>query len=510
MPPPLSPRHYERSPENASFSPGIWVTVLRGLVFMAVLAGGGWAYYYFSWQYRLPQERVLTDEQGHKMQVRLDGRADDAVRFTLLADGTTHYYPITELAPEDQAFARQLPVNFTMGVPLDYVLTDKQGSAQPVRIEARSDNWVKYTIPADAVAHYRLISALSPVDQALVQTLPQTLTFDYPVDYIMTDAQGHAKTVRFLGHSSDTVNYQVLPDGKPQAQPIAELSAQDQLFVRQLPSYMTLEYPVDRTLTDAQGKRIEAHILARNPAVVKYTLKDSGTTVYTPVTFLSDADQKFLNLLPVNLNMRFPMEYTLTDQDGKSIAARIDAASPQLLKLYALTDGSTRYYPIAMLSDADQKLIALMPQVQLNLTYPVQCSIADQSGRELQVSLLGRSSTDVKFTLMTDGTTHSYPLTRLGQADQAFLKTLPMNLGSIEASGTQHPTAVDSAVTQNLLDRIASLKSDDANLSVQIADPSTSPNDRQFLQGKLQTNKDEIKALQQELNAAQQNGGTPP
>ena len=95
MPPPLSPRHYERSPENASFSPGIWVTVLRGLVFMAVLAGGGWAYYYFSWQYRLPQERVLTDEQGHKMQVRLDGRADDAVRFTLLADGTTHYYPIT-------------------------------------------------------------------------------------------------------------------------------------------------------------------------------------------------------------------------------------------------------------------------------------------------------------------------------------------------------------------------------------------------------------------------------
>jgi len=208
--------------------------------------------------------------------------------------------------------------------------------------------------------------------------------------------------------------------------------------------------------------------------------------------------------------LHYPMEYTLTDQSGNPIAARIDAASSQLLKLTTLTDGATRYYPIALLSDSDQKLIALMPQVRLDLTYPVQCSIADQNGHELQVSIVGRSGTDVKFTLLSDGSTHSYPLTRLGTADQMFLKMLPMNLGSLEAAGTQHASAVDTAVTQNLLDRIANLKSDDTNLSVQIADPATSPNDRQLSVDQLEHNKEEIKSLQQQLSAAQSNGGTLP
>ena len=511
MPPPLAPSHYQRPPPADSISPGLLVTLLRGLIFLAILGGCGWAYYYFYWQYRLPQERVLTDQQGHAMQVRLDGRADDAVRFTLLSDGTTHYYPIAQLATGDQEFARQLPVNFTMGVPLDYVLTDKQGKAQPVRIEARNDDWVKYSTPDDTLAHYSSIPTLSPVDQALVLSLPPTLSFDYPLDCTLTDAQGHSTGVRILGHSADTVNYMVLPDGKPQARAIAELSAPDQLFVRALPSYfMAMDYPVDRTLTDTQGNHMEAHILARNTAIVKFTLKNTGATQYFPMSSLSDADQRFLNLLPVNLNLHFPMEYTLTDQAGQSIAARIDAASAQLLKLTTLTDGATRYYPIALLCDSDQKLIALMPQIRMNLDYPVECSLADQSGRELEVSILGRSGTDVKFTLMTDGSTHSYPLAKLGQADQLFVKMLPMNLGSLEAAGGPIVSEVDSAVTQNLLDRIANLKSDDTNLSVEIADPSTSPNDRQLTLEKLKTNKDEIKSLQQELNAAQDNGGTPP
>ena len=511
MPPPLAPSHYQRPPPESSFSPGMLVTLLRGLIFLAVLGGCGWAYYYFSWQYRLPQERVLTDQTGHEMQVRLDSRADDAVRFTLLSDGTTHYYPISQLETGDQEFARQLPVNFTMGVPLDYVLTDKQGKAQPVRIEARSDDWVKYSTPDDPVPHYSSIPTLSPVDQALVLTLPPTLTFEYPLDYTLTDAQGHATGVRILGHSADTVNYVVLPDGKPQARAIAELSSPDQLFVRALPSYfMAMEYPVDRTLTDTQGNRMEAHILARNAAIVKFTLKDNGSTQYFPMSSLSDSDQRFLSLLPANLDLHFPMEYTLTDQAGKSIAARIDAASAQLLKLTTLTDGATRYFPIALLCDSDQKLIALMPQIRMNLDYPVLCSLADQNGRVLAVSILGRSGTDVKFTMMVDGSTHSYPLAKLGQADQLFVKTLPMNLGSLEAAGGPQLTEVDSAVTQNLLDRISTLKNDDTNLSVEIADPSTSPNDRQLSEEKLKTNKDEIRSLQQELSAAQQNGGAPP
>jgi hypothetical protein len=483
------------------------VTLMRGFMFLVVFGAGGWVYYYYYWQYRLPQERVLTDEKGQAMQVRLDGRADDAVRFTLLSDGTMHYYPIALLSAADQAFATKLPVNLTLGVPLDYVLTDPHGKSLPVRIEGRDDNWIRYTTPTDAVAHYSLISSLNPTDQALVQLLPTGLVFQYPVDYTLTDSQGRPHAVRFLGHSTAIVKYSVVADGSIQVQPIASLSAQDQSFVKLLPPYIALDYPVDRTMTDVQGKTFDAHILGRSTGVVKLTLASDGTTQYYPVSSLSDADQKFLQQLPLNLSLRYPMEYNLTDQAGKSMNVRIEASSPQLVKFTLLTDASTHYYPIALLSEADQKLLWQMPAVSLNLNYPLECSLTDQGGRELAVRLEGRSDEAVKFTLLADGTTHNYPLSKLGAADQMFLKMLSVNLSNSETiTASTQPSAVDSAVVQNLLDRLATLKSDDTDIEVQIASPNTMGNDRMFLQEKLTHNKSEIKSLQKELEVAR-NGG---
>ena len=153
--------------------------------------------------------------------------------------------------------------------------------------------YTSYTTPTDSVAHYSLISSLNPTDQALVQLLPSGLVFQYPVDYTLTDSQGRPHAVRFLGHSTSIVKYSVVADGSIQVQPIASLSAQDQAFVRLLPAYIALDYPVDRTLTDVQGKTFDAHILGRSTGVVKLTLASDGTTQYYPVSTLSDAEDVY-------------------------------------------------------------------------------------------------------------------------------------------------------------------------------------------------------------------------
>src|SRR5882672_8773888 len=103
---------------------------------------------------------------------------------------------------------------------MDYVLTDAHGQGQPVRIEGHNNDWIKYTTTSDQVIHYSLISSLSPTDQALVQLMPPGLLFSYPVEYTLTDAQGHAKVVRFLGHSQDMVKYEAVPEGGIQVVPI--------------------------------------------------------------------------------------------------------------------------------------------------------------------------------------------------------------------------------------------------------------------------------------------------
>jgi hypothetical protein len=506
---PLAPQHYPDNPRKESFfTPGTMVMLMRGFLFLVVLAGCGWAYYYYYWQYRLPQERVLTDAKGRTMQVRLEGRADEAVKFTLLADGTMHYYPIAQLSPQDQEFTQNLPVNITLGVPLDYVLTDAHGQGQPVRIEGHNDDWIKYVTTSDQATHFSLVSTLSPTDQALVQLLPPGLLFSYPVDYTLTDGKGLSTPVRFLGHSQDMVKYQTTADGGVQVVPIASLSPLDQSFVRQLPPYMALDYPVDHAMTDAQGRSFQAHILGRSAGVVKLTLAADGSLQYYPMSYLSEADQKFLQQLPQNLVLRYPMDYNLTDQSGKTMAVRIESGSAQLLRLTMLTDGSTHYYPIAMLSEQDQKLFWQMQSAQMSVDFPLECTLTDQNGRALTVRLEGRSADAVEFTLLADGTKHTYPLAKLSAPDQMFLRLMPVNLGAHElASSSIQPSVVDSAVMQNVLDRLDALNKEDEDLSSQIADPNTMPNDVQYAQDKLQRNRLEIRSLQQQLQAARANGG---
>jgi hypothetical protein len=452
---------------------------------------------------------MLTDDKGQAMQVRLEGRADDAVKFTLLADGTLHYYPIALLSALDQEFAHALPVTVTLGVPLDYVLTDPHGKGLPVRIDGHNSRWVKYTTSADQVTHYCLISTLATADQALVQLLPQEISFEYPLEYTFTDLQGNTKPVRILGHSEDVVKYAQVPDGAIQVVQIANLSPLDQEFVRQLPSVMTLNYPVDHMLTDSQGRSFQARILGRATGVIELELVADGTKQYLALSSLSEEDRKFVQQLPLNLSLHYPLEYTLTDQTGKTIPARLEAGDAELVKLTLLSDGSTHYYPISLLSDSDQKLLWQIPPARLNLTFPLECTLTDVTGRQIAARIEGRSSEAVKVTRLSDGTTHILPTSKLSLADQLFMKLMPMNLGNAElANSITKPTAVESAVVQNLLDRLAVLKQQSKDLEVQIADPSTMPNDRQFMQDKLMRVRAEVRSLTKEIQDAQ-TGGPP-
>jgi hypothetical protein len=241
--------------------------------------------------------------------------------------------------------------------------------------------------------------------------------------------------------------------------------------------------------------------------VVKLVLTADGTTQFFPMAYFTPVDQTFLKQLPLNLTLQYPMEYSLTDQAGKSIPVRLEAGNAQVVKTTYLSDGSTHYYPIALLSEMDQKLLFQMPASSVNLSFPLLCTLTDLSGRQQAVRLEGRTNEAVKFTLLSDGSSHVYPLAKLGLPDQTFLRMIPINLGTSEATvASTKSTAVEAAYVQSLLDRLASLKSETAQLQAQITDPNTMANDRQFAKEKVDRDKQEIRSLTQQLQTAQSNG----
>jgi ribosome modulation factor len=321
-----------------------------------------------AWQgINYPIDMQLTDRSGRNFQASVTGRSESFVSYTSPNDGGGQTILLADLSPAAQDVVRSLPINLTDNYPLDRVLTDLAGNFIPATIEGRSDSLVKYTLTKDGTEQTRPLDELSKADQAFLGALPVNMSNNYPVDRRLTDQAGHAFQATIDGRSDALVQYTTPEDSAEQSMAIAELSNPDQAFVRTLPLNLTYNYPQEWTLTDQHGRPMRVSIEARTQDVVKITLLADQTTHLYPISTLSEKDQAFVQSLPASPFLEYPLKSTLTDQQGHSIAVTIAGRSDDEVKFTRDDDGKTYTYAITKLSDTDQAYVKLLP-VNLDLT----------------------------------------------------------------------------------------------------------------------------------------------
>jgi hypothetical protein len=306
-----------------------------------------------------PFEMPLDLGDGNPLPARIDGHNDDWVKFTLLTDHSTHYLPMTSLAASDQLVVQNLRGFMECSFPLVHVMTNQRGESLPATIVGRTADLVKFKTD-DGMNLYYPINDLAPVDQKLMQMFLTNASFGTHSECLLTDKAGRKLNVRLEGRSVNIVQYTLLSDGLSYYLPIEDLSARDQQLVRNLPARMNFTFPLDYNLTDSKGNLTRVRLEGRMDNIVKFTLLADGRTYYLPMSSFAPGDQNFLQLLPTNLKIEFPLSYVLVAQSGGSFDARVMGRNADSVN-FQLADGKTYVYPLAKLSPASQEFLMLLP-----------------------------------------------------------------------------------------------------------------------------------------------------
>jgi len=370
---------------------------LVGLVaVLVVLAAGAWVYHHFAVNLRLPQERSLTI-QGKNQQVRLESCNKLVVKYALMADGTTHFTAIEKLSDGDQDFIRQLPKTLVFNYPFEMLLDQGDGQPALARIEGHNADWMKYTLLSDHSTHYLPLTSLTASDQVVLQQLPNYFSVEFPVLLAMTDQQGQFLPARIEGRSENLVKLSTT-DGVISYYPVSALAAVDQKLVRLLPTSFYFNCPVECTLTNQQDQKLNVRVEGRSANLVKYTLLNDGLVYYVPTADFSSTDQQVLRELPSTMTFSFPIEYTITDVTGQPLRVRLEGRTANLVKYTSLTDGLQHYLPLSSFSAVDQKFFQLLP-ADLVVDFPLNYTLTAVGGQPLEARILGRDADSVKFQL---------------------------------------------------------------------------------------------------------------
>ena len=388
----LPPRPLALAGSRGSVSPGL----LAAVFFILFVAACGWGYYDYDWVYRLPQDRSLT-LQGKTLQVRVESANNAVVKYTLLADSTTGYAAVSSLDDANQDFVQHLSKTLVLNYPLEMPLDQGDGHPVPSRIEGHNADWVKYTVLADRSTHYIPLATLTTSDQVVVQQLPNYILVDTPLVHPMTGPDGQFLPSRIEGTSDNLVKLSTT-DGSVTYFPINALSAIDQKLVRLVSSRFSLYCPVECTLTNRKGQKLNVRVEGRSANIIKYTQVSDGLVYYVPTAEFSSTDQQVLRELPSNMVFTFPIDYTLTDATGNPMRVRLDGRTANLVEFTSTVDGLQHYLPMSAFSDNDQKFLQLLP-ADLVIQFPLNYTLTAQGGQPLEARILGRDADSVKFQL---------------------------------------------------------------------------------------------------------------
>ncbi len=362
-----------------------WATwFLRGLVLLVAAGAIGFAGYYFYWSVRLPQERLLTGGKGETLHVRIEGRTDKMLKVALLDDdGRTAYYSIEYLLPDDQKFVNRLPVNLTLEYPLDYTLTTAGPKDAPRRLEDKTDKMIKMSAGAGSPSRWILLDTFAPADQQFFANLPMGAGFNYPFTQDFTDEKGKTFTAEILGHDDTLVQITTKADGLTRLVPLASFSAGDQALLKALPGQPAFQIPVNTVLTDKTGKTIAVALEGRTADLVSYNQLDNSKSYLVPIQRWSVDDQTLIRQFPQNDQLKYPFLTVLTDTQGQSMELTILGRTASNLTVTRAGDKEPSSYDIAKLSKDDQAFARLLP-------------VTDDGGGLLTAAATPTSAPDIK------------------------------------------------------------------------------------------------------------------
>jgi len=247
-----------------------------------------------------PLVHTMSSLDGEQLPERILGRSRDVVKLGF-TDGRVRYFPFNDLTAVDQKLVQLVPENFTLVFPYECVLTDNNGQEMNVRMEGRAAEIIKYVSLSDNLANFAPLDNFCAADREIVHLLPAGNNFTLPLECTLTIAKGKPLRVRVEARSPTIVKYTLLDDGLDYYVALSSLSADDQKVLQATPTSLRIRFPFKFALTLANGKLLDCTMEGRNNDGVKVMLADNKTYVYQ-LSQLSEINQEFLKLVPANLN----------------------------------------------------------------------------------------------------------------------------------------------------------------------------------------------------------------
>jgi len=354
-----------KSADRRNHDPFPWAK----LVFFLISAGGfGWCYYHYIWLFRLPQERVLVDRSGKQIHARIMEKDGDLLKLTLIPDGTSQYFPTSLLSSDDQEFCRSLPRKAALDFPLPYTLKNPDGSTQAVTLKGYNSYFVDYATATNPADNYIPMSSLSEFDRAIVQTLPASLSLSFPLDYNLSDGADGTVAAHIFGRSSNMIRYTTIADGKTYNRLISTLTPLEQAMVVSINPNVSDQYPVQVTLITKKDEKQPVDLWNKTDRYIEYTnpaeKNDHFVHLY-PVNELTAECQQTITQLETQKSIPTPYVCAVTDLHGRTLVTKILARSSDMVKFFVEAGNKTYIYPISNLASMDQTFINSLPK---NLT----------------------------------------------------------------------------------------------------------------------------------------------
>ncbi len=116
-------------------------------------------------------------------------------------------------------------------------------------------------------------------------------------------------------------------------------------------------------------------------------------------------------------------DQTIADSSGHPQLVHFEAHNANLLKYTRLSDHTTHYLPLASLSPTLQQAASRVPS-ELKLDYPLECFMGDKDDPPATIRILGHSDDWVRYIRVSDNSTHYEPLQSFSTDDQGVLNAL--------------------------------------------------------------------------------------
>jgi hypothetical protein len=467
----------------------------RFFAFLIVAGIFGWCFYQFYWQYHLPQERVLVDRDGKNMNVRIEEKDGGLLRLTSLTDGSKQLFPVSFLSEKDQRFCESIETKASPIVPFPYLLNKSDGTQQSITIAGYNDYFVEYTTATDPSSHYLPMSSLSAFDQAVVATLPKTISHvELPIDYVLTNEAGMKTPVRILGRSDHLVRYMAIDDGKTHTRLISTLTHDEQSMLNSFRLNLSDDFPIEWTLTTTEGKQVPVILTNKNADCIQYYLpadKDDQNQHLYPLEKLTPECREQIDSISGGKNIEQPYVCALTDNTGRILKAKILARSSDMVKLVVEESNKTYIYPIKNLAEMDQAFIKSLPKDLSNTWDLPELSASVQIARTQLIDL------EKKITSLQN------QLTRPdinGPEVEVFNKEIL----DYQKEAAHYLTEIKN----DFETRIATVETENIALEGKIRNSNLSSTEKIALQNQILKNSDTVLALKTELEDVSKVGDT--